>query len=280
MPDIHRAAPRRAARAKDLLEGWLMRGADALTARLPCALPSKAALRAACIVSHRGFYDNHRIFENTLAAFDGALAAGIWGLEFDVRWTRDKRAVVHHDPNGQRLFGFDRPIEAFDFDELVQTCPLIPPLETVVQRYGKRMHLMIEIKPAPDFPSRHVNRSLGRALAGLTPGDDYHLISFSPQLLTAIDSVPRHACLPIAFLNAKATHRAAVASGCGGMTCHYALIGRRRIAALHREGRRIGTGFINSPRSMYRELARGVDWMFSDRALELQRMVTRGLAGI
>jgi glycerophosphoryl diester phosphodiesterase len=268
------------ARAKNLLESWLMQGADAVTARLPCVPASKEALRAARIVSHRGLYDNQRIFENTLAAFDGALAAGIWGLEFDVRWSRDQRAVVHHDANGQRLFGFYRPIEALDFDELVHICPLIPPLETVVRRYGKRMHLMIEIKPAPDFDPRYVNRSLGRALAGLTPGDDYHLMSFAPQLLTAIDSVPRRACLPIASLNTKATHRAAVASGCGGMTCHYALIGRRGIAAMHREGRHIGTGFVNSPRSMYRELARGVDWMFSDRALELQRMVTRGLAGI
>jgi glycerophosphoryl diester phosphodiesterase len=233
-------------------------------------------LITARIVSHRGLFDNQLIFENTLDAFDGALAAGIWGLEFDVRWTRDQRAVVHHDPNGKRLFGFYRPIEAFDFDELVQTCPLIPPLETVVQRYGKRIHLMIEIKPAPALHPRHVSRSLGRALMGLTPGDDYHLMSFSPQLLTAIDSVPRHACLPIAFLNAKVTHRAVVANGCGGMTGHYALIGRRRIAALHREGARIGTGFINSPRCMYRELARGVDWLFSDRALELQRMVTGG----
>ena len=278
MPDIQRAAPRRAARVKDLLEGWLMRILDAAAARLPCPLPSKSALSAARIVAHRGIYDNRHIFENTLAAFDNVLNTGVWGLEFDVRWTRDHHAVVHHDPDGRRLFGFQRPIEAFEYGELLRAGPLIPRFETVVQRYGRRLHLMIEIKPAPDFHPRHVSRSLGRVLAGLSPGDDYHLISFSPQLLAAIDSVPRRACLPIAFLNPKAVHRAMAASGFGGMTSHYAIVGRRRIAALHRGGFQIGTGFINSQRCMYRELTRGVDWLFSDRAVELQRAVDRGLA--
>ena len=266
-------------RAKVLVEEWLMQGANAIVARLPYTPPPASALSAARIVSHRGLYDNQRIFENTLPAFDAALDAGIWGIELDVRWTRDHRPVVHHDPDGRRLFGFTRPIEALDFGDLVQICPLIPPLETVVARYGKRLHLMIEIKPAPDLHPRHVNRSLGSALAALSAGNDYHLMSFSPQLLAAIDSVPRRAGLPIAALNPKAAHRAVIANNCGGMTGHYALIGRGRIDALHRGGFRVGTGFVNSRRCLYRELARGIDWLFSDRALELQRIVARGMAG-
>lgn len=280
MPDIHPAVPRRAVRAMSLLEDGLMQAADAITARLPTTRPSKDVLEDARIVAHRGIYDNRHILENTLPAFDAVLAAGLWGLECDVRWTRDHQAVVHHDPDGRRFFGDDRPIETLTFRQLKQACPLIPPLETVVQRYAKRLHLMIEVKAAPGICQEDLNRSLSSTLAALVPGVDYHLMSLSLELLSAIDSVPREACLPIARLNTQATLRAVVANGYGGMAGHYALIGRRGVAALHREGRRIGTGFVNSRGCLYREMARGIDWLFSDRGLDLQRIITRHRTGV
>ncbi|MGH9484181.1 MAG: glycerophosphodiester phosphodiesterase, partial [Terriglobales bacterium] len=36
--------------------------------------------------------------ENSLAAFDRALACGCHGLEMDLRHTADGRVVIHHDP--------------------------------------------------------------------------------------------------------------------------------------------------------------------------------------
>ena len=70
------------------LERALMAGVDLWFRWIPRMRPSRAALEACKIVSHRGEHDNRRVFENTLAAFDAAAAAGCWGLEFDVRWTR------------------------------------------------------------------------------------------------------------------------------------------------------------------------------------------------
>lgn len=259
----------------DRLEGWLLRGADALAAHARAALPAGDRLKAARLVAHRGVYDNIQILENTLPAFDAVLDAGIWGLECDVRWTRDGVAVVHHDLDGRRLHAFTRPIAAMTLRELQQDGPLIPTLETVVARYGKRLHLMIEVKAAPGIAPPEVDRALAAALASLVPGKDYHLMSLSLEVLAGIAAVPRRACLPIARLNHGAAARAAAAYGYGGLTGHYALIRRGRIRALHRQGLRVGTGFVNSPGCLYREMARGVDWLFSDRALALQRMVVR-----
>ena len=50
------------------------------------------------LLGHRGARSLKSIPENTLAAFDRALADGCDGFEFDVRLTADGQAVVHHDP--------------------------------------------------------------------------------------------------------------------------------------------------------------------------------------
>jgi glycerophosphoryl diester phosphodiesterase len=275
MPGARSPSPRHLTGVLDRLEGWLLRWADAITAHARHAPPSSERLKAARIVAHRGIYDNIRIFENSLSAFDKVREAGIWGLECDVRWTRDGVAVVHHDPDGRRLHHFTRPIASMTLRELQPAAPLIPTLETVVQRYGKRLHLMIEVKAAPGIAPPEVDRSLAAVLASLVPGKDYHLMSLSLEVLAGIAAVPRRACLPIARLNPGAAARAAVAHAYGGMTGHYAFVHRGRIRALHRQGLRVGTGFVNSPGCLYREMARGVDWLFSDRALALQRLVVR-----
>ena len=56
------------------------------------------------IISHRGEHDNRNVFENTLKSFDKALESGIFGIEFDLRWTKDLKPVVFHDGNTKRLF--------------------------------------------------------------------------------------------------------------------------------------------------------------------------------
>ena len=48
------------------------------------------------VVAHRGLHRTVR--ENTVAAFLAALAAGVDGVELDVRASADGALVVHHDP--------------------------------------------------------------------------------------------------------------------------------------------------------------------------------------
>ena len=57
------------------------------------------------LLGHRGARGLKSIPENTLAAFDRALADGCDGFEFDVRLTADGQAVVHHDPKTGDLLG-------------------------------------------------------------------------------------------------------------------------------------------------------------------------------
>jgi glycerophosphoryl diester phosphodiesterase len=61
----------------------------------------------------------------------------------------------------------------------------------------------------------------------------------------------------------------------GGIAGHYALILHRQVDALHDGGFKVGTGFVNSPNSLQRELNRGVDWLFSDQPLVVQKVLSR-----
>src|SRR5881409_2357553 len=58
--------------------------------------------------------------ENTMAAFDNGLALGADGLELDVRFSRDRVVVVHHDQMLDRTTSLRGEVSAFTADELAR----------------------------------------------------------------------------------------------------------------------------------------------------------------
>ena len=87
-----------------LLETFLLNMTDTIFSLIPQAKPSLEKLSNCQLVSHRGERDDVTVFENTFAAFDPIVEHGIWGIELDVRWTKDLVPVVIHDTNGERVF--------------------------------------------------------------------------------------------------------------------------------------------------------------------------------
>ncbi len=118
--------------------------ADGLYAGFPQPKPGLVALRRCRIISHRGEHDNVMVYENTLAAFDKARDHGVWGIECDIRWTKDLVPVVFHDADLQRLFGNSLTIGQTLFAPLRKEFRQIPTLLEVLTRYGKNMHLMLQ----------------------------------------------------------------------------------------------------------------------------------------
>ena len=176
-------------RLVDRLEPILIPLIDRLFARLPRPRPDPARLRGCRVVAHRGAHGPGRP-ENTLPAFDAALACGAWGIEFDLRWTRDGVPVVVHDPDLARVFGLDVAVGRTAAAELQRLCPQVPTLAEVLARYGGRAHLMVELKAEPLPEPGRRNRILGELFAGLAPVRDYHLLSLSPEMLEPGDLRP------------------------------------------------------------------------------------------
>jgi len=259
----------------DRVENTLIALSEAIFARWPRSSPGPERLKHCRIVAHRGEHDNRLTFENTLAAFDAAVAAGVWGIEFDIRWTKDLQPVVIHDPGLKRVFGVPLTVAGVTRVELRQRCPHVPFLSEVIRRYGGKAHLMVEVKQEHTLDPARQNRVLWELFSGLTPGQDFHLISLTPRLFRPLTFAPKSALVPIARLNPGKFGRLAAREGYGGLAGHYAVVGRSDIEQQHAAGRKVGTGYVRSSNCLFRELNRGVDWIFSNHAAEVQALLRR-----
>jgi glycerophosphoryl diester phosphodiesterase len=255
------------------VENGLERILDGFYALWPQPFPGFERLNNCKIVSHRGEYDNRSVFENTLPAFDRACALGIWGIEFDIRWTKDLQPVVIHDPDLKRVFGMDIKVADITLKTLRAECPAVPLLSEVIQKYGRQIHLMVEIK-AENYPDpARQNQILQECFATLKPRADYHLMSLTAQMFDLITFVPASTCIPIALWNLHRFSNLALMKKMRGVAGHYFLLNNALLARHRANGQKVGTGYPGSKNCLFREINRGVEWIFSNKAGKLQKIV-------
>ncbi|HKJ34524.1 MAG TPA: glycerophosphodiester phosphodiesterase family protein [Balneolales bacterium] len=256
---------------------WLQRqlqsAADFYFAYRPQATPSQKKLKECKIVSHRGVHDNKYVFENTLPAFKIAHKNNVWGVELDIRWTKDLFPVVIHDKNCQRVYGKDLKIKKTTLRELQSRCPQIPTFSEVVSEFGKKLHLMIEIKKEKYPDPEYQMQVLESILSGLTCETDYHFLSLTPGMFDFVEFVPSSAYLLVSETNTKKLSKIAFGQNYGGLTGHYLLLTKDLVQKHHNTGQKVGTGFIKSRNCLFREIHKNVDWIFSNQAVELQKII-------
>ncbi len=113
-------------------------------------------------IAHRGLHDRAagRV-ENSLEAADAALAAG-YGIECDVRLTRDGEAVVFHDETLDRLTSASGRVDAWNSAALAELVlrdgGAIPTLARFLDRVDGRVPLVVEIKSDGDGAAALVSR--------------------------------------------------------------------------------------------------------------------------
>jgi glycerophosphoryl diester phosphodiesterase len=99
------------------------------------------------VIAHRGASGGHP--ENTLLAFEQAVAQGADALELDVRATADGIPVVMHDTTVDRTTNGRGPVAGLSLVEIRRLYAgageLVPTLEEVLTRFGQTP-LLIEIK--------------------------------------------------------------------------------------------------------------------------------------
>lgn len=114
------------------------------------------------VVAHGGC--KHLFPENTMVAFDGAVALGVDMLEMDVRLTADSVLVTHHDDTLRRTSDGEGLIIGYTLEELgrfnfgakfaglekkypYRNCRVrITTLESVLLKYGSVRRMFLEIK--------------------------------------------------------------------------------------------------------------------------------------
>lgn len=143
--------------------------------------------------AHRGLHGNGAA-ENSMTAFRRAVEEG-FGIELDVRLSRDGELVVFHDDTLTRVAGVDKRVDELTLEEL-RECRLsgtedtLPTFAEVLSAVEGRVPILIEIKEDPGKSA--VTKKLISELSGY--GGPYIVESFNPlSLMTfrrAVRGVP------------------------------------------------------------------------------------------
>lgn len=254
------------------LENLLQLMAGFVCGGIPQSRPTTSALHNCKIVSHRGEHDNKTVKENTLAAFDRILEQGIWGIELDIHWTSDLQPVVIHDFDCRRVFGSPLEVNKVTLSELQSTIPEIPSLAQIIQRYGKKIHLMVEIKEEL-FPDPQCQQArLKELFCSLEPGIDFHILALDPDIFELVKFLPGRALLLVAEFNIRKFSEKVLQENYAGISGHFLLISKNTIQKHDQHDQKAGTGFARSRYCFYRELNRGVEWIFTNHALKLRNI--------
>ena len=101
-------------------------------------------------IAHRGLHNGFDVIENTIPAFRKALQKNI-PIELDVHILKDGNIVVSHDDTLKRLFGIDKKIKEFTYEQLCQytfpnTNEHIPLFSEVLSLINGKVLLDIELK--------------------------------------------------------------------------------------------------------------------------------------
>ena len=200
------------------------------------------------LLGHRGVRGLKSIPENTVAAFDRALADGCDGFEFDVRLTRGGRIVVSHDAKVDGV-----TISAAGESQLRQ----LPQLRDVLRRYRRRGFLDIEIKVVGTEPK------VLNALREYPLERDYVVSSFLPDVVLALKA--RSAAVPVGIICEKPRQLVAWRKlPVDYVIVHKSLVTQKLIQLVHRAERKIFVWTVNDKPSMVRLAGWGVDAIISD----------------
>jgi glycerophosphoryl diester phosphodiesterase len=231
--------------------------------------------------AHRG----GAALENTMAAFERAVALGYRYLETDVHATADGVPVVFHDAGLERLTGRRGQVAALRWKDLsavrVGGAAAIPRLADVLDAWP-RVRLNVDVKTdagvAPTVSTVHRLGALDRVL----------LASFSDTRLARLRAAAGPGAATSLGVRGVARLRLGALTGrrlalppsvvAAQVPVHYGrlrVLDRRFLAYAHRLGLQVHAWTIDDPAEMDRLLDLGVDGIMTDRVDLLRDVYAR-----
>ncbi len=215
-------------------------------------------------LGHRGV--RRSLPENTVAAFEAALGAGLDGLEVDVQRTRDGHLVLTHDFDlvGHRVVDTDLATLRASAPDL----PTFDQLVAVVRRYPGTL-LNLELKTL-GWRDRGLPAAVADALRTSGLADRTVVSSFSPVALTRFRlRAPevRTGYLWVARADAPLGLRSPWPAGwlhVDAMHPEHPSATAEAVARWHRRGALVSTWTVNDPSDVARVRAAGVDGIIGD----------------
>ena len=134
-------------------------------------------------IAHRGLFNRLDTPENSMKAFENAIAKG-YAIELDLNMSLDGHLVVFHDNSLKRMTGIKNDVNLLNLNELKKlkllgTDNVIPTFEDVLMLVNGKVPLMIEVKRNERY------KELMSKLINLLEKYDgeYVIESFDPRIL-------------------------------------------------------------------------------------------------
>ena len=235
--------------------------------------------RQACIVAHRGAAGLWP--ENSLLAFNRALAAGYRVIEIDVQGTRDGDLVVIHDLTVDRTSDGTGSVRELSTAQLGRLNlrgtdgEPIPHLNTVLallRRHGAAS--ILEVKFRTDAPEHEdLCRRMADAIAHADMLEATTISAFAwPSLVTLKRLAPRLNLTAVASARGlqdrgglSATIAAAADLGVSDLALEWTAVEAETAATVHAHGLRLGVWTPNERNDIARMISSDVDWIITDR---------------
>jgi len=210
--------------------------------------------------------------ENTLLAFQTAIAMGANGIECDIRESRDGRLIIFHDETLTRIAGSPSPINQLTFSEIRKVNAgnqeRIPELKELLKTTPPDFLLNLEIKEArPEKLLDQVYRHHVEHRVLLS--------SFDSETLLRIRSLDSTISLGY-LVNRKeesAVFKKANKMKATALHLSSRLITKDKIARVHQEGFLVYAYTVDAPKQMSHFIKMGINGLFTnypDRLSHLQ----------
>jgi glycerophosphoryl diester phosphodiesterase len=229
-------------------------------------------MRAPWIIAHRGASGHAP--ENTLAAFEQAVALGAQFIETDLHLTRDARFVAIHDKTLDRTTNGHGEVRNFTLAELRKLDAgmwfdrsfmeqRIPTLEDVLAFALKHdVVFYLEIKYEAAWGMHH---ALAAALQGTENASRTIVISFDPSTLASLRRLNASIMMGLLVEEPKpGMVQEAVGAGARQICPRWDLVTRELVEEAHRSDLHVVTWTVNEADKMRTAIEVGVDGIMTD----------------
>lgn len=217
---------------------------------------------AAFAAAHRGLSSEHP--ENTLPAFEAAVAAGFPALEMDLRLTRDGHVVILHDATLSRTTDGEGEVADLDLREaqaFATGAGPVPTLEALLDRlrgWGGLLNLEVKAPEALEGTLRLARERI--------PGR-FQVSSMLPGVLLEardLDAQAPLALIPLGPVEGEDWEMAREAE-CQWVNVDQSFLDPATVAQAREAGMKVGAWTVNDPERARELSALGVQCVITDR---------------
>jgi len=243
-------------------------------------MPSKALTGETKCCAHRGTSSTHP--ENTVAAFEEAVRLGVDMIEFDVGTTADGRAVLLHDGTVDRTtngsgalheltFEQVRALDAGSHRDAKFAGEQIPTLEEALAAIPPGIVLNVHVKPTPGVVDATVAilEDTGRTGDAVLAGD-------ADRIRRCQEICPSLRTCNLGGQGKDDYLALCVELGVPWLQYFHKQVTEESVAAAHERGMVVNCFYANDEAEMRRQIDCGVDYILTDHAHVLMRVLGRG----